>query len=73
MRVERERRSAKKIIEEFAFELLNRRTDPEARTKLIVIETIAFRMGWNDLYERLRFRSGLHPEERKTANYWWQD
>lgn len=73
MRVDRERRSAKKITEQYAQELLARRTDPEARTKLIVIETIAFRMGWNDLYNLLRFRSGLHHEERKTAGYWWQD
>lgn len=71
MRIERERRSAKKITEEYAFELLNRKNDPEAKTKLLAIEVIALRMGWNELYNMLRFRSGLHKQEPYEEK-WWQ-
>lgn len=73
MRVQRERRSAKKTIEELANELLNRRNDPEVKGKLIAIQTIAYRMNWLQLYEKLRFKSGLHEDERKAAGYWWHD
>lgn len=70
-RVDRERRSAKKIIEAYARELLCRRNDPDVKTKLLAIETIAFRMGWNDLYNDLRFKFGLHKEEVQVEK-WWQ-
>lgn len=53
----RQRRSAKQVIEDYARELLDRTTDSEAPIKLLTIETIALRMGWNDLYDKLRFRS----------------
>lgn len=55
--MKRERRSAKAVITQFANELLERTNDKDAPVKLLTIETIAFRMGWNDLYDRLRFRS----------------
>lgn len=75
----RERRSAKDIINTFANELLNRTNDPDAAVKLLTIETIAYRMGWNDLYDRLRFRnrnvqvkkeSIETPDEKPEP--WWQ-
>ena len=68
-RVERTRKSAKGVVTDFADELLRRSHDPEAKTKLVTIETIALRMGWNDLYNRLRFKSGLHNERREEP--WW--
>lgn len=57
----RERRSAKEIVHDYANELLGRGNDKDAPAKLLAIETIAFRMGWNDLYERLRFRQKQAP------------
>lgn len=67
----RERQSAKKIVHDFANELLTRTSDPDRRAKLVAIETIAMRMGWNDLYNKLRFKSGLHPVE-SVEEKWWQ-
>lgn len=67
----RERRSAKSVITDYANELLSRTTDADRRIKLTTIETIALRMGWNDLYNKLRFRSGLHQPETAEEK-WWQ-
>lgn len=76
MRVDRTRKSAKAVISELATQLLDRRTDPNTREKLLVIEVIALRMNWNDLYNKLRYKSALHqdsvpcdPNQRK----WWQE
>jgi len=62
-RVEKGRKSAKGTITSFAEELLNRDRTPENKIKLITIESIALRMGWNELYNKLRFRSGLHSPD----------
>ena len=70
-RVDRTRRSAKGTIETLADELLARRSDPDVRAKLVTIETIAYRMGWTQLYEKLRWKSGLHQSEPKPEQ-WWQ-
>lgn len=67
----RERKSAKEVIHDFATELLNRTSDPDRRAKLVAVETIAMRMGWNDLYNKLRFKSGLHQSETAEEK-WWQ-
>ena len=70
-RVDRNRRSAKGLISDYANELLLRTKDPGRKEKLLAIETIAFRMNWTDLYEKLRFKSGLHQPET-TEEKWWQ-
>lgn len=70
----RERRSAKEIVHDYANELLARGNDKDQAAKLLAVETIAFRMGWNDLYNRLRFRQrqapAAQPQEREEQ--WWQ-
>lgn len=71
----RERRSAKAVIIDFANELLNRSGDQDAAVKLLTIETIAFRMGWNDLYNRLRFRKKVQEQvepQTEKPEPWWQ-
>lgn len=67
----RERRSAKAVITDYANELLSRTSDADRRIKLTTIETISLRMGWNDLYNKLRFKSGLHQPETADEK-WWQ-
>lgn len=67
----RERRSAKAVITAYTNELLSRTSDADRRIKLTTIETIAMRMGWNDLYNKLRFNSGLHQPETAEEK-WWQ-
>lgn len=59
-----ERRSAKSVVENYAQELLNRTTDPAIDSKLAVLEVIAMRMSWNDLYHKLRSR-------RSPKTPWW--
>lgn len=66
-RVDRERRSAKSTIEQYANELLARKNDPERDSKLLAIETVASRMGWVELFNRIRFREKTEPVE-----HWWQ-
>lgn len=61
----RQKRSAKQIIEQYAYEVMNRTNDKDTDTKLLVVETIALRMNWNDLYNRIRFR--------KKPQYYWSD
>lgn len=70
----RERRSAKDIIICYANELLTRSDSEEKRTKLMVLQTIAYRMGWNDLYEKLRFRKKeiIPVEPKEVEEKWWQ-
>jgi hypothetical protein len=75
--VRRERRSAKEIVNDYTNELLMRSNDAYAEHKLLAIETIAFRMGWNEIYERLRFRKKEVRQPRENADSdeglkWWQ-
>jgi hypothetical protein len=74
----RERRSAKAVITNYANELLMRTTDKDVAIRLTTVEAIAMRMGWNDLYNRLRFRErspvyepAIETEEEKPEP-WWQ-
>ena len=60
-RVEKGRKSAKGVIEQYARELMNRTNDQNKAEKLAVIETIAMRMGWNKLFNEIRYR----PSDRK--------
>jgi hypothetical protein len=74
--VYRGRKSAKNVITDYARELLRRPRDHDTWTKLVTIEAIALRMNWKELYEQLRFKSGLHPSEtgpKQSATYWWQN
>lgn len=73
------RRSAKGVIVGYANELLSRINDKDVQIKLLTIETIAFKMGWNDLYDRLRFRGRneqVRPDkveiEDEKPEPWWQ-
>jgi hypothetical protein len=68
MRIDRTRRSAKETINDLANELL-KRTDGDATAKLQALETIALRMNWNDLYNRLRYRNGRSQTQELQ---WWQ-
>lgn len=69
MRVEKGRKSAKGTIAEYADELINRPHDPEAPQKLMAIQTIALRMGWTELYNKLRFRE--HGHQGDPNEKWW--
>lgn len=73
-RVERGRRSAKQTVSDFADELLKRRPCEETNAKIMALQTIALRMSWNDLYNRLRFRTQpplLEDEPRERPERWW--
>jgi hypothetical protein len=61
---ERRRRSAKTVIQDLTSELLARTADPHRDAKLDCIESIAHRMGWNDLWNRIRFRE-------RPKQPWW--
>ncbi len=70
----RTRRSAKDVVTTYAKELLNRTGDPDVVHKIHAVEVIAMRMGWNDLYNKLRYRKGQGtvsvPVEKPP---WWVD
>ena len=69
MNASRPRRSAKTAINEYATELMNRQTDPDAHIKLRTLFTIATRMSWNDVRERIdRF---LNSKEEQRRQPWW--
>ena len=65
-RENQKRRSAKQVIDDYSGELMNR-TDYEAKVKLEAIQTIASRMGYMDLFNRIKFRSNDEVTEK-----WWQ-
>lgn len=82
---DRQRRSAKTVINDMANEMLNRTTDPDLQIKLNLLQTICAKMGWNDLFEKLRNRhrhvkvlNGLGGTgqieivEQITPEKWWQ-
>lgn len=69
MRVEKGRKSAKGTVASYAEELLNRSSDPESQTKLMALQTIALRMGWTELYNKLRFRE--HGHQSDPNEKWW--
>lgn len=78
--MDRKRNSAKTIVTDYANELLRRPFNSDIRFQLLTIEVIAFRMGWNDLYGRLRFKKPLQQitdQLNDTSEYqkpepWWQ-
>lgn len=65
-RVERPKRSLKQIIKDYSIELLGRcDTDAKAAVKLEAIEQIAQRMGWMELFNKIRYRNANRPQP------WW--
>lgn len=56
-RVDRNRRSAKDVIYAMAAEIMARPKSMENDAKLTLIETIASRMSWMDLFNKIRYRS----------------
>lgn len=76
-RVDRTRRSAKGTITELAESMLKRTNDSNVNVKLDVLQTIASRMSWNDLFEKLRNRSKYQPKQVQQSETgepekWWQ-
>lgn len=61
------RKSAKDVCENLANDLLRRPASPDVKAQLLALETIAYRMNWFKLYDRLRFR------ERPQQQPWWLD
>lgn len=67
-----ERRSAKRVVGEYISEL-KMRNDPTnwhlIEAKLRALEVICFRMGWNSLYNQLRFNTAAREQKpmRSTA------
>lgn len=59
--MKRERRSAKEVVSNYANELLARPDSPDNEAKLLVIETIASRMSWVDLFNKIRYREKVKP------------
>lgn len=57
----RGRKSAKGTVNSLANELLGQLEHPDTKAKLALIETIAHRMGWMDLYNRLKSRDARQP------------
>ena len=55
MRVEKKRKTVRKVIEDFALELKNRKNDPHSRIKLLALEAIAQRMNWTETYNFIRY------------------
>ena len=67
-RLDRQRRSAKTVLEDMTNEILRRPDCEENRVKLDLLETVAGRMGWNDLFNRIKFRNrGIQKA------HWYQD
>lgn len=78
-RVDRERRSAKGTIEELTDSMLKRTNDEHVNIKLDVLQTIAARMSWNDLFEKIKNRHKFQaaaqfrsPDDERTDEKWWQ-
>lgn len=77
MRVDRTRRSAKGTVTEMAESMLKRTNDEHVNVKLDVLQTIAARMSWNDLFEKIKNRHKFHQashqdEHPERKEQWWQ-
>lgn len=78
MRVDRTRRSAKGTVAEMAESMLKRTNDPDVNAKLDVLQTIAARMSWNDLFEKLKNRhryqaaAQIQSQDDDRSEKWWQ-
>ena len=67
-RVDRNRRSAKQTVEEMAVELMRRPECHDNNQKLDLLETLASRMSWTDLFNKIKFRNrGIQKA------HWYQD
>lgn len=75
-RVDRTRRSAKGTVTEMAESMLKRTNDEHINVKLDVLQTIAARMSWNDLFEKIKnrhkYRGNFHDiEPVEKPEPWW--
>ena len=54
-------------------DIMVRANDPHAQVKLNLLQTIAGRMGWNDLFEKLKKRYAFAPiaEPNEKPEPWW--
>lgn len=70
---DRRRKSAKSEIEMLVNDILTRTNDPHAQVKLNLLQTIAGRMGWNDIFEKLKNRYAFTPitESAEKPEPWW--
>ena len=76
MRVDRTRRSAKGTVTEMAESMLKRTNDEHVNVKLDLLQTIAARMNWNDLFEKIKNRhwnrQSVHQDEPvEKPEPWW--
>lgn len=70
MRVDRTRRSAKQTITALAEEILRRPASDDRKAKLDLLSTIASRIGWNELFDKIRYHQ-REPVIQKA--HWYQD
>jgi len=72
----RSRRSAKSIVQDLTDSMLQRTGDEHVNIKLDVLQTIASRMGWNDLFEKIknrhRFQAPKNQVDPEPQEKWWQ-
>lgn len=56
--------------------MLRRTNDPNINAKLDVLQTIAARMSWNDLFEKIKnrhFAKHSHQDDpAEKPEHWWQ-
>lgn len=52
-----ERRSAKQVITDLVAEIMARPSSPDNDLKLTILETVASRMSWMDLFNKIRYRN----------------
>lgn len=75
MRVDRTRRSAKGTVTEMAESILKRTNDEHVNIKLDVLQTIAARMSWNDLFEKIKnrykYQVRQNDEPVEKPEPWW--
>ena len=62
----RTRRSAKDIVSQYTNEVLNRQNDDKKQIKLDVLATISSRMGWMDIFNRIK------NKQINQGDQWWQ-
>lgn len=75
-RVDRTRRSAKGTVTEMAESMLKRTNDEHVNVKLDVLQTIAARMSWNDLFEKIKNQRWKAKDQVSSDDepkqQWWQ-
>lgn len=65
------RRSAKAVVHELAEKWLNAQPSLEREQKLDILETIASKMSWFDLFSEIKYHRLPVVKEQKRP--WWVD